>query len=71
MTDQPKWKCTLKRRKHLQCYCAQFSDGSCVPPWVMPEYRERRDAEFAAGTDRSQFTFLDRTTYANLTEAAQ
>lgn len=45
MEEPEIWKCLHKLHGKPMCHCAQFDDGTCVPPWVYPEFSKRRNAE--------------------------
>ena len=42
------WYCHYRTRGFINCNCARFDDGSCVPPWLYPEFARRRDTEGSA-----------------------
>lgn len=61
------WRCDLRESGMSEnCPCARFSDNSCVPRHIMPDFERRRDAAYAAKTQNSDGSWSVSRDFANV-----
>lgn len=60
------WLCPWRWPRHLgglgflNCDCARFEDGSCVPPHLYPEFVSNRDVADKNFNKREIYNFFDK-----------